>query len=156
MTADDRSASGSQAGPSGRVSGHSSQNGHASGRAAGMPHQSGTLPMLASACPGWVCYAEKTHGDLVLPFISAARSPQVLCCSTRNQNRNFWLSCNYPAWLCVIAYGTGHHLDRRGDTYSGADFGSRGDAPAIKAHTLSRVMKHILSRVLHIVCNAAV
>ena len=30
----------------------------------------GPLPMLASACPGWVCYAEKTHGDHVLPYIA--------------------------------------------------------------------------------------
>ncbi len=35
------------------------------------------LPMLASACPGWVCYAEKTHGKVVLPNISTAKSPQV-------------------------------------------------------------------------------
>eukprot|EP00800_Vazella_pourtalesii_P000732 TRINITY_DN1063_c0_g1_i2.p1 TRINITY_DN1063_c0_g1~~TRINITY_DN1063_c0_g1_i2.p1 ORF type:complete len:457 (-),score=109.27 TRINITY_DN1063_c0_g1_i2:570-1940(-) len=34
------------------------------------------LPLLASSCPGWICYAEKTHGDLVLPFISTAKSPQ--------------------------------------------------------------------------------
>ncbi|KAI9487169.1 MAG: iron hydrogenase [Benjaminiella poitrasii] len=33
------------------------------------------IPMLASSCPGWVCYAEKTHGD-VLPFISTTKSPQ--------------------------------------------------------------------------------
>ena len=33
------------------------------------------LPMLASACPGWVCYAEKTHGQL-LPFMSTTKSPQ--------------------------------------------------------------------------------
>lgn len=33
------------------------------------------LPMLASACPGWVCYVEKTHGQL-LPFMSATKSPQ--------------------------------------------------------------------------------
>ncbi|CAK9786022.1 cytosolic Fe-S cluster assembly factor NAR1 [Cutaneotrichosporon oleaginosum] len=33
------------------------------------------LPMLASACPGWVCYAEKAQGDL-LPLMSATRSPQ--------------------------------------------------------------------------------
>ncbi|ORX58899.1 iron hydrogenase [Hesseltinella vesiculosa] len=33
------------------------------------------LPMLASSCPGWVCYAEKTHGE-VLPFISTTKSPQ--------------------------------------------------------------------------------
>ncbi|CAL1280211.1 unnamed protein product [Larinioides sclopetarius] len=34
------------------------------------------LPMLSSACPGWVCYAEKTHGDYVLPYISSVKSPQ--------------------------------------------------------------------------------
>ncbi|KAF5839180.1 iron hydrogenase [Dunaliella salina] len=38
----------------------------------------GPLPMLASACPGWVCYAEKAHGDLVLPHIAAAKSPQAV------------------------------------------------------------------------------
>ncbi|KAG5830033.1 hypothetical protein ANANG_G00319000 [Anguilla anguilla] len=32
--------------------------------------------MLASACPGWICYAEKTHGDFILPYISTTRSPQ--------------------------------------------------------------------------------
>lgn len=35
-----------------------------------------TLPMLASSCPGWVCYAEKTHGNFILPYISSTRSPQ--------------------------------------------------------------------------------
>nr|XP_034807483.2 cytosolic iron-sulfur assembly component 3 isoform X1 [Pan paniscus] len=34
------------------------------------------LPLLASACPGWICYAEKTHGSFILPHISTARSPQ--------------------------------------------------------------------------------
>lgn len=33
------------------------------------------LPMLASSCPGWVCYAEKTHAEM-LPFISRTKSPQ--------------------------------------------------------------------------------
>uniref|UniRef100_A0A146M033 Putative cytosolic Fe-S cluster assembly factor AAEL012261 n=1 Tax=Lygus hesperus TaxID=30085 RepID=A0A146M033_LYGHE len=33
------------------------------------------LPMLASTCPGWVCYAEKTKGHL-LPNLSSCRSPQ--------------------------------------------------------------------------------
>ena len=32
--------------------------------------------MLASSCPGWICYAEKTHGDFVLPFMSTTKSPQ--------------------------------------------------------------------------------
>lgn len=34
-------------------------------------------PILASACPGWVCYAEKTHPH-VLPHISRVKSPQAL------------------------------------------------------------------------------
>ncbi|CAG8541998.1 15006_t:CDS:2 [Acaulospora colombiana] len=34
-----------------------------------------SLPMLASSCPGWICYAEKTHGS-VLPYISQTKSPQ--------------------------------------------------------------------------------
>ncbi|KAJ2849648.1 Cytosolic Fe-S cluster assembly factor nar1 [Coemansia erecta] len=33
------------------------------------------LPMLASWCPGWVCYAEKTHAE-VLPWMSTTKSPQ--------------------------------------------------------------------------------
>ncbi|KAI8616039.1 iron hydrogenase [Chytriomyces sp. MP71] len=36
---------------------------------------SSVLPMLASACPGWICYAEKTH-DYILPNISTTKSPQ--------------------------------------------------------------------------------
>ena len=36
------------------------------------------LPMLASACPGWICYAEKTHGNFVLPYISTTKSPQAI------------------------------------------------------------------------------
>ncbi|XP_070423243.1 cytosolic iron-sulfur assembly component 3 [Equus przewalskii] len=34
------------------------------------------LPVLTSACPGWICYAEKTHGTLLIPHLSTARSPQ--------------------------------------------------------------------------------
>ncbi|XP_033221424.1 probable cytosolic Fe-S cluster assembly factor GL21135 isoform X2 [Belonocnema kinseyi] len=34
------------------------------------------LPMLSSSCPGWVCYAEKTHGNFVLPYVSVTKSPQ--------------------------------------------------------------------------------
>jgi iron only hydrogenase large subunit-like protein len=33
------------------------------------------LPMLASACPGWICYAEKAHPEM-LPFIANTKSPQ--------------------------------------------------------------------------------
>lgn len=37
----------------------------------------GPLPILSSACPGWICYAEKTHGEL-LPFVSNVKSPQAV------------------------------------------------------------------------------
>lgn len=33
------------------------------------------LPLLTSACPGWICYAEKTHSE-ILPYISRVKSPQ--------------------------------------------------------------------------------
>ncbi|KAK7798280.1 hypothetical protein U0070_005352 [Myodes glareolus] len=42
----------------------------------GQANSKEALPMLASACPGWICYAEKTHGNFILPYISTARSPQ--------------------------------------------------------------------------------
>ncbi|KAJ4975226.1 hypothetical protein NE237_000332 [Protea cynaroides] len=35
-----------------------------------------SLPMLSSACPGWICYAEKTLGSYILPYISSVKSPQ--------------------------------------------------------------------------------
>lgn len=35
------------------------------------------LPILSSSCPGWICYAEKTHGEL-LPFVSAVKSAQAV------------------------------------------------------------------------------
>ncbi|RYP52178.1 hypothetical protein DL768_002620 [Monosporascus sp. mg162] len=34
-------------------------------------------PILTSSCPGWVCYAEKTHPH-VLPHMSRVKSPQAL------------------------------------------------------------------------------
>ncbi|CAI4230499.1 unnamed protein product [Auanema sp. JU1783] len=40
--------------------------------------KSTTRPMLSSACPGFVCYAEKTHGNLLTPLISKVRSPQAI------------------------------------------------------------------------------
>ena len=35
----------------------------------------GALPMLSSACPGWVYYAEKTNGEM-LSSIAATKCPQ--------------------------------------------------------------------------------
>lgn len=34
-------------------------------------------PILASSCPGWVCYLESTHPDLI-PHLSRLKSPQAL------------------------------------------------------------------------------
>ncbi|KAI1866382.1 hypothetical protein JX265_007683 [Neoarthrinium moseri] len=36
-----------------------------------------TKPILTASCPGWVCYAEKTHPH-VLPHLSRVKSPQAL------------------------------------------------------------------------------
>ncbi|GFR40619.1 hypothetical protein Agub_g1200, partial [Astrephomene gubernaculifera] len=55
--------------------GGAGSSGDAAGSAAGAA-ASGPLPVMASSCPGWVCYAEKTHGSRVLPHLSSTRSPQ--------------------------------------------------------------------------------
>lgn len=34
------------------------------------------LHCVAVFCSGWICYAEKTHGEFILPHISTTRSPQ--------------------------------------------------------------------------------
>lgn len=34
------------------------------------------LPIISSICPGWICYAEKTNGELIIPHLSRVRSPQ--------------------------------------------------------------------------------
>ncbi|KAF9879933.1 iron only hydrogenase large subunit domain-containing protein [Colletotrichum karsti] len=41
------------------------------------PASSATKPILTASCPGWVCYAEKTH-PYVLPHLSRVKSPQAL------------------------------------------------------------------------------
>ncbi|KAJ5779482.1 Iron hydrogenase [Penicillium paradoxum] len=46
--------------------------------AAGQPDDSlPKRPILSSACPGWICYAEKTH-PFILPHLSRLKSPQAL------------------------------------------------------------------------------
>ncbi|XP_053308865.1 nuclear prelamin A recognition factor [Spea bombifrons] len=39
-------------------------------------HDEHAFPMFASACPGWVQYAERVLGDSVTPHICTAKSPQ--------------------------------------------------------------------------------
>jgi iron only hydrogenase large subunit-like protein len=42
-----------------------------------MADKSKPRPILTSACPGWICYAEKTHPH-ILPYLSSLKSPQAL------------------------------------------------------------------------------
>ena len=43
-------------------------------------------------CLGWICYAEKTQGDTILPFISRVKSPQQILGSLvkKNENENIY------------------------------------------------------------------
>ena len=41
------------------------------------PSSTPQKPILTSACPGWICYAEKTHPH-ILPHLSRLKSPQAL------------------------------------------------------------------------------
>ncbi|KAI1209428.1 cytosolic Fe-S cluster assembly factor NAR1 [Annulohypoxylon truncatum] len=52
-------------------------NGNGNGNADGNRGNRLAKPVLTSSCPGWVCYAEKTH-PYVLPHISRVKSPQAL------------------------------------------------------------------------------
>jgi len=45
----------------------------------------GTQTVLSSSCPGWVCYAEKTHGSWLLPHISQVKSGQQILGSVVKQ-----------------------------------------------------------------------
>jgi iron only hydrogenase large subunit-like protein len=51
-----------------------------SGESSAMSQSDDSLPkrpILSSACPGWICYAEKTH-PFILPHLSRLKSPQAL------------------------------------------------------------------------------
>lgn len=66
----------------------------------------GQLPMLASACPGWICYAEKAHPEM-LPFIAKTKSPQqVMGTLVKNWMGEKWGklygSSNLLAYSCSI------------------------------------------------------
>lgn len=54
-------------------------------------------PIISSICPGWICYAEKTNGELIIPHLSKVRSPQQIMGAilkgsqtdvNKNQNRD--------------------------------------------------------------------
>jgi len=39
------------------------------------------LPLLTSECLGWICYAEKTQEEYIIPYINHVRSPQQILAS---------------------------------------------------------------------------
>lgn len=58
----------------------------AGGEEARGPRGPGELLVLTSACPGWVCYAEKTAPE-ALPFMSTVKSPQQVRAQTHRLRR---------------------------------------------------------------------
>ncbi|KAH7330102.1 cytosolic Fe-S cluster assembly factor NAR1 [Rhexocercosporidium sp. MPI-PUGE-AT-0058] len=55
------------------LAGEGTSNGVEGGSATKQPQK----PILSSSCPGWICYAEKTHPH-ILPHLSRLKSPQAL------------------------------------------------------------------------------
>jgi iron only hydrogenase large subunit-like protein len=55
------------------LAGQEKSNGFETGEASKQPSK----PILTSSCPGWICYAEKTHPH-ILPHLSRLKSPQAL------------------------------------------------------------------------------
>ncbi|CZT05038.1 probable Cytosolic Fe-S cluster assembly factor NAR1 [Rhynchosporium agropyri] len=55
------------------IAGEGNANGDEAGSATKQPKK----PILSSSCPGWICYAEKTHPH-ILPHLSRLKSPQAL------------------------------------------------------------------------------
>eukprot|EP00042_Codosiga_hollandica_P040824 m.356702 g.356702 ORF g.356702 m.356702 type:complete len:351 (-) comp55958_c1_seq9:293-1345(-) len=62
------------------------------------------IPLLTSACPGWICYAEKTHGEFLLPYISTVKSPQQVMGSLVKQHfaKNLSVSPSQIFHMCVM------------------------------------------------------
>eukprot|EP00762_Andalucia_godoyi_P001654 ANDGO_07062.mRNA.1 putative cytosolic Fe-S cluster assembly factor AAEL012261 len=62
------------------------------------------LPMLASSCPGWICFAEKTHSDFLLPYISTTKSPQQIMGSLVKEvwGANHGLKKSQIVHVCVM------------------------------------------------------
>ena len=57
------------------------------------------MPLLASACPGWICYAEKTHPEFI-PLISTAKSPQAIVGTVVKQY--FAKQWDVPVVCCTV------------------------------------------------------
>jgi len=58
-----------------------------------------SMTMLCGTCPGWICYAEKTHGEL-LPYISTTKSSQ--------QILGYWIKTQFAQSLHIPANNLYH------------------------------------------------
>ena len=69
------------------------------------PHPHATppppLPVLTSACPGWVCYAEKSAPE-ALPYVSSLRSPQQATGALVKALLAAWSASSAPAATVAI------------------------------------------------------
>eukprot|EP00892_Ulva_mutabilis_P006092 jgi/Ulvmu1/3855/UM018_0074.1 len=86
------------------------------------------LPLLVSACPGWVCYAEKTHGEWILPFLSTAKSPQAMAGSIIKGALTAAASTPDASWIEQAPADCGCHGG--GELRSHVDGGAAGGAGA--------------------------
>lgn len=61
-------------------------------------HRAGLLPLVCSACPGWLTYAEKTLSESMLEHVSEVRSPQAVFArwARTTHERPLWLATVMP------------------------------------------------------------
>ena len=62
-----------------------------------------SFPILTSSCPGWVCYAEKTHGSWILPYVSRVKSAQQIMGSLLKRSTQVWCVVT-GAFLVIFAF----------------------------------------------------
>ncbi|KAL1494828.1 hypothetical protein ABEB36_010356 [Hypothenemus hampei] len=98
---------------------------------------SNNLPMLASSCPGWVCYAEKTHGSYILPYISSTKSPQQIMGSLVKH----WLGHNKSIYHVTVMPCYDKKLEAYREDFVAEDTKSRDVDCVITAIELEQMFK---------------
>lgn len=58
-------------------------------------------PLLSSACPGWICYVEKTQASL-LPLLSRVKSPQQITGAILKRWWSYKQKKKYVPRLCYL------------------------------------------------------
>jgi iron only hydrogenase large subunit-like protein len=97
------------------------------------PPRPAPLPVLSSACPGWVCFAEKTLPE-ALPYVSAARSPQQLTGALVKAALRAWGAAAGVAVVAVMAcYDKKLEATRKDFLWEDGGGGEDGAAPLLHA-----------------------